>query len=350
MNAEWSAVIVGASFGGLAAARALADAGPVLVVDRDPVGEGQTSACAAPVWLLGRMGVEDSIEQVHDFGVMHLPRGGGAHRFRIWHRFATFDYATLCRSLLAQSGACFLEATVTGLGPDGEVRTSRGSHRAPLVLDASGWRSVLAERPVEAVHRSLGLELRLGGREDGLHFWLHDDSIRDGYAWDFPAGTHRRVGLLTYGETRGLRDRLRGFLDGFPDTSERPLHGGGLPAKLRDPVAGSVFLVGDAAGQCLPLTGEGIRPALLFGHLAGRLARSVVKGELELTESLRRYRAEVRRSAWQYAVLRALQRGVKRAPTPSIGPLCWLFGRGPLAYAAQRSYWAAASARLLSAA
>ena len=40
----YDAVIVGASFGGLAAASQLQGAGSVLLVDREPVGVGETSA------------------------------------------------------------------------------------------------------------------------------------------------------------------------------------------------------------------------------------------------------------------------------------------------------------------
>lgn len=41
-----------------------------------------------------------------------------------------------------------------------------------------------------------------------------------------------------------------------------------LPSRFRDPVADAVFLVGDAAGQRLPRSGVGIRPALVFGQVA----------------------------------------------------------------------------------
>ena len=51
-------LICGASFAGLAAARALAASGAdVLVVDRYEIGERQTSACAAPTPWLEAMGV-----------------------------------------------------------------------------------------------------------------------------------------------------------------------------------------------------------------------------------------------------------------------------------------------------
>lgn len=41
----------------------------------------------------------------------------------------------------------------------------------------------------------------------------------------------------------------------------------------------------DAAGQCLALTGEGIRPALVWGQEAGRQARRVLEGHADLFAS-----------------------------------------------------------------
>jgi hypothetical protein len=89
---SWDVIIAGASFAGLAAAVELA------------VGASQTSACATPLLLLERLGLEDSVEQVHDHGVLHPPNGR-AYGFRTRYPFATFDYAKLCRLLFARSGA-----------------------------------------------------------------------------------------------------------------------------------------------------------------------------------------------------------------------------------------------------
>jgi digeranylgeranylglycerophospholipid reductase len=346
---RWDAIVAGASFGGLAAALALAGAGRVLLIDRDPVGAGQTSACAAPVPLLERLDLLEAVEQVHETCLMHLPGGGPGHPFRMRHAFATFDYDSLCQMLFARTGAAFLQATVQGLGADGAVLTSEGEHRAPVVIDASGWRAVLARSRGRAstARRSVGVELRLPGGGEGLHFWVHDETIRDGYVWDFPAAGHRRVGVITYGESRGLRARLDRFL-GRPTRGDE-LHGGALPARLGQPTAGDVFLVGDAAGQCLPLTGEGIRPALVYGWAAGALARRVLAHELPLAGALRTYRRLVRSGAVTYGVLRALQGGLARLPRPLVGPLSWVAVHTPLIWIAEQEYWAVAPMDLLDA-
>src|SRR5262249_62070138 len=110
--------------------------------------------------------------------------------------FATFDYERLSRLLFAGTDAAFLQATATGLAAADVVATSRGDHSAPVIVDASGWRAVLAPEARED-RRSVGIELRLPGAAEGLHFWVHDHAMRNGYAWDFPAGGHRRGGPPT---------------------------------------------------------------------------------------------------------------------------------------------------------
>jgi len=335
---RWDAVVVGASFGGLAAAQALAGSGRVLLIDRQPIGAGQTSACAAPLPLLEWFGAGDAVEQVHELAVFHLP-DGSIRDLPLPYPFATFDYERLCRLLFAGTDAAFLQATATGLAAADVVATSRGDHSAPVIVDASGWRAVLAPQARRDL-RSVGIELRLPGAAEGLHFWVHDHAMRNGYAWDFPAAGHRRVGLLTYGVSGRLRQRLEVFLRA--GTESATLHGGSLPARLREPVSGRVLLVGDAAGQCLPLSGEGIRPALVFGYLAGRLCRQVLSGGLTLEEAQAAYRELVAQYRRRYAILTALQGILGRVPRLSIRPLYWLFSSGPLAGPALSAYWSVA--------
>lgn len=72
---DWDAVIVGASFAGLAAAIELSAAGRVLLLDRAEVGEGETSACATPLGVLEHLQALEAVEQVHHEVVFHFPSG-----------------------------------------------------------------------------------------------------------------------------------------------------------------------------------------------------------------------------------------------------------------------------------
>jgi flavin-dependent dehydrogenase len=346
-SGDWDAVIVGSSFAGLAAAMELAGAGRVLLLDRIGIGEGQTSACATPLRVLEALRALEAVEQIHTEAVFHFP-DGHERRYPTGFPFATFDYMRLCELLAARTDATFLQAVVYGY-ERGAVMTSRGSFRGRVLVDSSGWRAVLGSsvRPslVDPGPRSLGLELRLGRRARGLHFWVFPPELACGIGWLFPAGGHSRVGLACYRGRGSLKLPLE-HLVGEPAHGS-DLHGGFFPSRLRDPVAGPIFLVGDAAGQCLPVTGEGIRPAFVFGQLAGRLARRVLAGELPYSVALAAYRRLVLEHSAGWRLLGALQRALLGAPRVLPPTVAWLFGQGPFARPAQRAYWQLASPDLL---
>ena len=160
-------LVCGASFAGLAVARELAGSGAdVLLVDRYEVGERATSACAAPRPWLEAMGVAGSIRQEIPCMSFHTPHG--SVRYRLPWSWAAFDYRELCQQLSEQTDARFEIATVSGRR-DGGVLTDRGMLRAPLVVDALGWRRVLAgesNQPPEApLSRGLEVHPDGGGRD-----------------------------------------------------------------------------------------------------------------------------------------------------------------------------------------
>ena len=113
----------------------------VLVVDRYEIGERQTSACAAPTAWLERSASRAPIRQTFGELVIHTPaarRRATACRGRS-RRSTT---ATLC-ALLREQGDCRVRDR-EGRGPHAAttVHTDRGDLRAPLVVDALGWRRV----------------------------------------------------------------------------------------------------------------------------------------------------------------------------------------------------------------
>ncbi len=55
--------------------------------------------------------------------------------------------------------------------------------------------------------------------------------------------------------------------------------GNWFPHRLRPAAEDGVFFVGDSAGHCFPLSGEGIRTAFYFGIACGRELRAVLAGE-----------------------------------------------------------------------
>ena len=289
-------LVCGASFAGLAVARELAGCGAdVLLVDRYEIGERATSACAAPTPWLWAMGVEDSIRQ--EIPCMRFTTPKGSVRYRLPWSWAAFDYRELCRLLFAQSDARFETAKVDGRGEaagDGAitVQTDRGDLTAPLVVDALGWRRVLAPRgyqPPEAP-LSRGLEVHPDGGGEDLDVWIDRSLVRRGYAWSVPAGGEQRVGVGSYDPRRHVKEPTVELAGRLRRDAVR-YQGNWFPHRLRDAAEAGVFFVGDSAGHCFPLSGEGIRTAFYFGIACGRELRAVLAGERGREDALEGYRA-----------------------------------------------------------
>src|SRR5919107_1166341 len=207
LSGSWDVLICGASFAGLAVARELRGSGArVLVVDRYEIGERQTSACAAPTAWLHNLDLHGSVQQTFASLLVHTARGD--ERWALPWTFSTFDYRTLCALLAEQGDARFEIAKVEERTEHG-VRTDRGELRAPLVVDALGWRRVLGTganvQPPEA-RLSRGLEVHPHGSGDDLELWIDKRVIRAGYGWSFPARDELRVGVGSFDPRDGVKD------------------------------------------------------------------------------------------------------------------------------------------------
>lgn len=322
-------LVAGASFGGLAAAQRLAPAGDgslrVALVDPQPVGEGVTSACAAPVRLIEAAGAAGAIQQVHHDLVIHI--GTRAWRWPLPEPFCTFDYRRFCSLALDRTSASVVRAAVRGRDA-GAVRTSGGEVRARFLIDASGWRAALAGSPRAPRWRAFGLETEVDGQADpGLHFHFVPEAP-DGYAWVFPCGGRVRVGILSYRGRSSLRGALERFLARW-GLRARGFHGGFLAGGPDEPVRDGVFVVGDAGGHCLPLTGEGIRTALLAGWTCGSLVAEAARGRLSAEEARRAYRSYVLSSRRSFRALRWLNNVVIALPPGLLAAAAALAGRPP---------------------
>src|SRR5437763_6211059 len=141
LDRDCDVLICGASFAGLAVARELAQSGAdVLMVDRYEIGERQTSACGIPTGWLHALELQDALQQTFGELVIHSPHA--TVRYDLPWTFSTFDYRTLC-GLLAEQGSFSFEIAKADERQGNVVRTDRGEIRAPLIVDALGWRRVL---------------------------------------------------------------------------------------------------------------------------------------------------------------------------------------------------------------
>ena len=313
LSGEADVLICGASFAGLSVARELAGSGArVLVVDRYEIGERQTSACAAPTEWLRRMGVEDSIRQTFHELVVHTPHGTA--RPRLPWSLSTFDYRELCELLAAQGDFEFETAKVDGRHGT-TVLTDRGELHSPLVVDALGWRRILATegvyQPPEAP-LSRGLEVHPNGESPDLEVWIDRRYVPAGYGWSFPAGEELRVGVGSFDPRFHVKDTTVLLAEDLEVPAER-YQGNWIPHRLRAATAdGPIFFAGDSAGHCLPLTAEGIRTAFYFGIALGRELRAVVDGRQSRESAVERYDRFNEAHRWKFETLLKGQRLLPR--------------------------------------
>jgi flavin-dependent dehydrogenase len=313
LTGAYDVLICGASFAGLAVARELAGTeARVLVVDRYEIGERQTSACAAPTEWLEAMGVGESIRQTFGSLIVNTPHHTA--RFRLPWTFSTFDYRQLCSLLWDQCDAEFETATVDGRSGT-VVHTDRGDLESAIVVDALGWKRVLAGNGYQPPDAPLsrGLEVHPHGSGDELEIWIDRSYVPAGYSWSFPAHDEVRVGVGSFDPRFHVKEptvRLAADLD----RDAVRYQGNWIPHKLRPATADRVFFVGDSAGHCLPLTAEGIRTAFYFGIACGRELRRVVEGRADVDTALRRYHAFSATHDWQFKWLLRVQRLVPRVP------------------------------------
>jgi flavin-dependent dehydrogenase len=337
LSGERDVLICGASFAGLAVARELAGSGAdVLIVDRYEIGERQTSACGIPTEWLRRLGLIDSERQRFDTLVMHTPHG--TSRYKLPWTFSTFDYREICQLLWRDCDASFETAKVNGrasvdLLSDNErkstrdgiaVETDRGTISAPLVVDALGWRRMLAMgdgyQPPDAP-LSRGLEVHPGGESEDLAIWIDRKYVPAGYGWSFPADDELRIGIGSFDPRFHVKDTT---VELTRDLGKEPneYQGNWIPHKLRTATEGGVFFVGDSAGHCLPLSAEGIRTALYFGIALGRELRGVVEGRQSREDAAESYAAfhdsHERKFKWMLRVQKLIPRVPPRILAPAI--------------------------------
>jgi flavin-dependent dehydrogenase len=355
-GARADVLICGASFAGLAVARELAGAGAdVLLVDRYEIGERQTSACAAPTPWLEAMGVREAIRQELPCMAFHTPHGSA--RFRLPWSWSSFDYRTLCEELWAQCGdARFEVAHVTsreaapeagarrangGVAATAEgvadretpiiVSTDRGELRAPLVVDALGWRRVLGsgpnvQPPDALISRGLEVHPDARGGDADLDIWIDRSLVRYGYAWSVPADDEQRVGVGSYEPRDHVKEPTRAIAGrlGVPPVRYQ---GNWFPHALRPAAEDGVFFAGDSAGHCFPLSGEGIRTAFYFGIACGRELRRVLDGDATRAEALAAYGAFSDSHAPAFTTALRLQRLIPALPPRALTALLAVMGR-----------------------
>ncbi|MFW9934332.1 MAG: NAD(P)/FAD-dependent oxidoreductase [Candidatus Thorarchaeota archaeon] len=323
-DTAYDVIIVGAGPSGLLAAETLATQGKnVVVLEKDQI-PGKDKPCGGFLTLKGVQEGQIPIslaERITKGISLSIPESP------IYH----VDYPTpvgiqitrealgrhLCQRAEAAGAKVLLQHQVTNcLREDRLWRIiSRGSTKelqGTLLIGADGVNSTVA--------RQAGIRPRFRKDQLGLtvqvQIALPEEEITQrfgkrmelyygrgvcpyGYLWIFPKRDVVYVGVGSL--LSAVTDRLERYLHRFIEAHPRgkiQLAGGLLQMKERalvpltferPSIANGVLLVGDAAGHCSAITGEGIHYALMAGMLAGEIAtKALDKGDTS-TRYLQRY-------------------------------------------------------------
>ncbi len=160
-----------------------------------------------------------------------------------------------------------------------------------LVIGADGHASMVRRRALGvpyfnnygicAQYTLTGLNLE----PDAVEIWLGRKHAPGGYAWVFPKSrtiANVGIGVLAKHAIKPSIQYLQDFINQNPELSEGTIiskTGGILPVTgtLDKIVGDGIMLVGDAAGQLIPMMGAGVETSIYAGKIAGAVAVKAIQ-------------------------------------------------------------------------
>ena len=193
------------------------------------------------------------------------------------------------------------------IGVIAKVVESQIKFNAKMIIDCSGFQSV--------VGKSLGLIEQWKRFGAGAEYEVKAENVQKdtwwlmvgqeyspaGYAWIFPLGNNIvRIGVgvgkpeSDVDPTQRLKEILEkqlGPIKKLGKITPIEFHYGLIPndGLSRKTVFNNLILVGDSAGQANPLVLEGIRYAIKFGRVAGKVASDAIKNKKTDADALYPY-------------------------------------------------------------
>jgi digeranylgeranylglycerophospholipid reductase len=179
---------------------------------------------------------------------------------------------------------------VSGTNKEGEV-----VFHAKVIVDASGFSSIVSKLMgfvTQWKRFGVGAEYEVKAENvDRETWWLMVGQKYSpaGYAWIFPVGKDIvRIGVgvgkpdSSVDPTERLKELINaktGPISKLGKITPIEFHYGLIPndGLSRKTVYNNLILVGDSAGQANPLVLEGIRYAIKFGRIAGKIAANAIK-------------------------------------------------------------------------
>jgi len=233
-------------------------------------------------------------------------------------------YRHLAKQAQESGAKLFTDTNVTDVitddqkRPIGVIAKSAGKEikfHAKVVIDCSGFQSV--------VGKMLGLITQWERFGAGAEYEVRAENVDDktwwlmvgqkyspaGYAWIFPVGGDIvRIGVGVGKPESDVDPTER--LNELMENREGPIKDLGAITKIefhyglipndglsRKTVYDNLILVGDSAGHANPLVLEGIRYAIRFGRVAGRVASDAVKNDDTSENALKPYETD-----WKKAI------------------------------------------------
>lgn len=191
---------------------------------------------------------------------------------------------------------------VSGIGSEGKV-----TFHSKIVIDASGFPSTVCKAMGFAAQwERFGAGAEYEAKVENVDsetWWLMVGQKYSpaGYAWIFPLGNNIvRIGVgvgkpeSNVDPTQRLKeliDKKLGPIKKLGNITPIEFHYGLIPndGLSRKTVFNNLILVGDSAGQANPLVLEGIRYAIKFGRVAGKVASEAIKNGKTDAKSLYPY-------------------------------------------------------------
>ena len=209
----------------------------------------------------------------------------------------------------------------------GVIAKSQGEDvqfNSKMIIDASGFASVIAkELGYVKQWKKFGVGAEFEVKTEKLEYdnwWLMvgEKYSPAGYAWIFPTSKNTaRIGVgigkpdsdidptIRLNE---LIDKKIGPIKDLGNIEKIEFHYGLIPNEglSRKTIYDNLILVGDSAGQANPLVLEGIRYAIRFGEVAGKVAAAAIKNGDTSEKSLIPYERE-----WKKAIESKINSAVK---------------------------------------
>ena len=209
----------------------------------------------------------------------------------------------------------------------GVIAKSKEKHiqfNAKIVIDASGFASVVAKELGHVEQwKKFGVGAEFEVKTEKLEYdnwWLMvgQEYSPAGYAWIFPTSKNTaRIGVGIGKPDSDVDPTIRlnklidnkiGPIKDLGEIEKIEFHYGLIPNEglTRKTVYDNLILVGDSAGQANPLVLEGIRYAIRFGEVAGKVAAAAIKNEDTSEASLMPYEKE-----WKKAIESKINSAIK---------------------------------------